>query len=218
MPIRFARQLTDQPSAHRADEPCVIRSRAARRNSRSEKAVGEADSFPYRLINDFYFRYHLRARRRCWTRPRCRSWTRCHSSCRRRRCSRSRCSCRRRGRRRTPTACGYVVHTHAWCQGGFEARERREHSQILLDATGCRLSVVAARVPVDHRKRIRAFGQYHFELGVIATSGGGEVGGLPPDDELPVRRSSQRLREDTAVWADTRLIGAQVVIVRKQGI
>ena len=39
---------------HRADEPCVIRSRAARGNSRGEKAVGEAVSFPYRLItNDF---------------------------------------------------------------------------------------------------------------------------------------------------------------------
>ena len=44
--------------------------------------------------------------------------------------------------------------------------------QILLDAAGCRQAVVAARVPVDHRKRIGAFGQYHFELGAIATSGG----------------------------------------------
>ena len=90
--------------------------------------------------------------------------------------------------------------------------------QILLDAAGCRQAVVAARVPVDHRKRIGAFGQYHFELGAIATSGRGEEGGLPPDNELPVRRSSQRLGEDTAVWADTRLIGTQVVIERKQGI
>src|SRR6266550_1122214 len=30
-PIRFARQFADQASAHRADESCVIRSRAARR-------------------------------------------------------------------------------------------------------------------------------------------------------------------------------------------
>jgi hypothetical protein len=45
-----------------------------------------------------------------------------------------------------------------------------------------------------------------------------EVGGLPPDDELPVRRSSQRLGEDTAVCAHTGLIGAQVVIIWEQGI
>ena len=37
---------------HSADEPCVIRSRAARGNSRGEKAVGEAVSFPYRLITN----------------------------------------------------------------------------------------------------------------------------------------------------------------------
>ena len=51
-PTRFARQLTDQASVHSADEPCVIRSRAARGNSRGEKAVGEAVSFPYRLITN----------------------------------------------------------------------------------------------------------------------------------------------------------------------
>jgi hypothetical protein len=45
-----------------------------------------------------------------------------------------------------------------------------------------------------------------------------EVGGLPPDDELPVGRSSQRLGEDTAVCADPRLVGAEIVIVWKQGI
>ena len=85
-----------------------------------------------------------RTRSRCRPRPRCRSLTWCRSSCRRGRgSSRSRrcrcsCGCRRRGRRRTPTACGYVVHTQAWCQSGFKARERREHTQILLDAAGCR--------------------------------------------------------------------------------
>jgi predicted ABC-type sugar transport system permease subunit len=45
-----------------------------------------------------------------------------------------------------------------------------------------------------------------------------EVGGLPSNDKLPVRRCSQRLGEDTAVCAHTCLIGAQVVIVREQGI
>jgi hypothetical protein len=45
-----------------------------------------------------------------------------------------------------------------------------------------------------------------------------EVGGLPSDDELPVRRSSQRLGKDTAVCADTGLIGAQIVIIWEQGI
>jgi len=123
-----------------------------------------------------------RARPRRWLRPRCwrrsgrgsrsrsrrsrcrRCSCRCGSSCRRsrsRRCSRrSCCRCWRscRGRRGTPTACGYVVHTQAWCQNGFIARERREHIQILLDAADCRQPVVAGH-PVDHRQRIRAFGQ-----------------------------------------------------------
>jgi hypothetical protein len=66
----------------------------------------------------------------------------------------------------------------------------------LLDAAGCGGAVVAARVSVDHGKRIRAFGQYHFELG---SPGIIEIDGLPSDDELPVGRSSQRLGKDTAV-------------------
>src|SRR6266540_2023960 len=48
------RQLVDQPSAHRADEPCIIRSRAARRELAKE-TVGEAVSFPYRLITNHLF-------------------------------------------------------------------------------------------------------------------------------------------------------------------
>src|SRR5882724_662897 len=120
---------------------------------------------------------------------------------------------RRRGGRGTATSCGYVVHTHAWCQRGDVTRERREHIQILLDAAGSRRAVVGG-CPVDRRQRIRAFGQQYLELGSAA--GNVEVGGLPPDDELPVRRSSQRLGEDTTVCADSRLIGAQVVIVRKK--
>src|SRR5207244_9301261 len=115
------------------------------------------------------------------------------------------CRCRcgtawRRGRRGTRTAWKHVVHTHGWCQHGFQARERREVSQILLDAAGCRQAVVAGR-PVDHRERIRAFGQEYLELGGCGGRWGVEVGGLPPDDELPVGRSSQRLAKDTAVWA-----------------
>jgi len=108
------------------------------------------------------------ARPWCWRRPRRNSRRR---SRRRRCCSRRRCcccsrrcgcwrssSCRRWGRCRAPTARGYVVHTQAWCQDGFIARERREHSQIFLDAADCRQPVVAGH-PVDHRQCIRAFGQ-----------------------------------------------------------
>ena len=88
------------------------------------------------------------SRRGCRTRWRCRCsscCSRCSSSSRRRRC-------------RTPTARGYVVHAQAWCQDGFIARERREHSQIFLDAADCRQAIVAGH-PVDHRQCIRAFGQ-----------------------------------------------------------
>jgi hypothetical protein len=69
------------------------------------------------------------------------------------------CSCRSRGRRGTATACGYVVHAQAWCQCRLIARERREHIQIFLDATNCARQAVVAGRPVDHRQRIRAFGQ-----------------------------------------------------------
>jgi len=86
----------------------------------------------------------------------------------------------------------------------------------LLDAAGGLCALVDRR-PVDRRQRTRAFGQHNLELGRSLT-GMVEVGGLPPDDELPVRRSSQRLGEDTAVCAHTGLIGAQVVIIWEQGI
>ena len=86
----------------------------------------------------------------------------------------------------------------------------------MLDAAGGLCALVDRR-PVDRRQRTRAFGQYNLELGRSLT-GMVEVGGLPPDDELPVRRSSQRLGEDTAVCADTGLNGAQVVIIWEQGI
>jgi hypothetical protein len=87
----------------------------------------------------------------------------------------------------------------------------------LLDAAGCGQAVVAARVPVDHRKRIGAFGQYHFELGI---PGHVEIDGLPPDDELPVGRTSHRLGKDTAVWARLKrtIHGEHVIIEWKQGI
>ena len=85
----------------------------------------------------------------------------------------------------------------------------------MLDAAGCGQAVVSGR-PVNHRERIRAFGQYYLELGRATNNV--EVGGLPPDNELPVGLSSQCLGKDTAVWADTGFIGAQVVIVWKQGI
>ena len=75
-------------------------------------------------------------------------------------------------------------------------------SQILLDAGDCRQPVVAAH-PVDHRQRIRAFGQYYLELRLRGTRRAVEVVGQPPDEELPVGRSSHRLGEDTAVWAGT---------------
>jgi len=129
-------------------------------------------------------------RRRC----RCGRWR----SCRRMRS----CCCSSRGRRGTPTARGYVVHTHAWCQHRCIARERREHIQIFLDPADCRQAVVAGH-PVDHRQRIRAFGQQYLELRLRGTRGAVEVVGLPPDDELPVWRTSHRLGEDTAVWAGT---------------
>ena len=70
----------------------------------------------------------------------------------------------------TATGCGYVVHTQAWCQRGFIARERREHIQILLDAANCRQPVVAGH-PVDHRQRIRAFGQQYLELACAGPGG-----------------------------------------------
>ena len=86
----------------------------------------------------------------------------------------------------------------------------------MLDTAGGLCALVDRR-PVDRRQRTRAFGQYNLELrgpfaGVV------EVSRLPSDDELPVRRSSQRLGEDTAVCAHTGLIGAQVVIIWEQGI
>src|SRR5438046_110491 len=40
-----------------------------------------------------------------------------------------------------------------------------------------------------------------------------EVGRLPPDDELPVGRNSQRLSKDTAIRARSYLISTQVVVV-----
>ena len=127
--------------------------------------------------------------------------------------------CRRRGRRGTATGVGYVVHTQAWGQRGFIARERREHIQILLDAAECRRQPVVAGHPVDHRQRIRAFGQQYLELRLRGTRGAVEVVGLPPDDELPVGRSSQRLGKDTAAWAGTHtFIGNQIGIVREEGI
>ena len=66
------------------------------------------------------------------------------------------------------------------------------------------VNAVVAGHPVDHRQRIRAFGQQYLELGGCGGRRAVEVGGLPPDDELPVGRSSQRLGKDTAVWADTQ--------------
>jgi len=145
-------------------------------------------------------------RRRC-----CRSWRSCRSVRRRGR--------GRRRRRGTTTPCGYVVHTQAWGQRRCIARERREHIQILLDAAECRRQPVVAGHSVDHRQRIGAFGQEHLELGLCGTRRAVEVVGLPPDDELPVGRSSQRLRKDTAAWAGTHtFIGNQILIVREQGI
>jgi hypothetical protein len=87
----------------------------------------------------------------------------------------------------------------------------------LLNAAGSRQAVVAARVPIDHRKRIGAFGQYHFELGVPGIV---EIDGLPPDDELPVGRASHRLGEDTTVCARLKrtIHGEHVIIEWKQGI
>jgi hypothetical protein len=73
----------------------------------------------------------------------------------------------------------------------------------LLDAANRRQPVVAGR-PVDHRQSIRAFGQYYLELRLRRTRGTVEVVGLPPDDELPIRRSSHRLGKDTAACAGTR--------------
>jgi hypothetical protein len=51
-PIRFARQLADQASAHRRTNRALSAQRAARDEPREGKAVGEADSFPYRLITN----------------------------------------------------------------------------------------------------------------------------------------------------------------------
>ena len=75
-------------------------------------------------------------------------------------------------------------------------------SQILLDTAGCRQTVVAG-CAVDHRQRIGAFGQEYLKLRGRGGRGSVEIGSLPPDDELPVRRSSQRLGKDTAGWAGT---------------
>ena len=131
IPVRRAVNGPDVRAA-KGNEPCVIRSRAALAGVKSCRGSCQLPLQAKSLIS-FHLRYDLRARRRCWPWPRCRSLTRwCHSCCRRSGCRSSGCSCRRRGRRRgrcrTPTARGYVVHTQAWCQGGFIARERREVS------------------------------------------------------------------------------------------
>ena len=87
----------------------------------------------------------------------------------------------------------------------------------MLDAAECRRQPVVVGHSVDHRQRTRAFGQYYLELGG-PTAGEVEVGGLPPDYELPVRRNSDRLGKDTAVCADSRLIGAEVGIEGEERI
>ena len=152
----------------------------------------------------------LGARDGCWPRSRCRGFSRPGSSCRRRR----RCSCR--GWRGTGTARWYVVHTKARRQDGLIAGERREHIQILLGAADCRQPLIGG-VTVDHRERIRAFGQYDLELG---GTGKVEVSGLPPDEELPVGRISHRLGKDTAVWARSShgISGEQIGVIREKGI
>ena len=53
-PIRFAAAINGPSVAYLANEPCVIRSRAACELA-SRKAVGEAISFPYRLIANYLF-------------------------------------------------------------------------------------------------------------------------------------------------------------------
>ena len=88
----------------------------------------------------------------------------------------------------------------------------------MLDAAHCRQPVVTGR-PVDRRQRPRAFGQYYLELRLRGTRRTIEVVRFPPDDELPVGRSSHRLSEDTAACAGTHtFIGHQIGIVREEGI
>ena len=88
----------------------------------------------------------------------------------------------------------------------------------MLDAADCSQTAVAS-YPVDYRQRIRAFGQQYLELRLRGTRRAVEIVGLPPDDELPIRRSSQRLGKDTAACAGTgSFIGNQIRIVREEGI
>ena len=115
-----------------------------------------------------------------------------------------------------PWVCGY--QRRPGVSVALITRERGEHIQILLDAADRARQAVIAGHPVDHRQRIRAFGQSYLELRLRGTRGAVEVVGLPSDDELPVGRSSQRLGKDTAAWAGTHtFIGNQVGIIRGRG-
>jgi len=84
----------------------------------------------------------------------------------------------------------------------------------LLDAAGC-LRPVVITGSVNYRERIRAFGQKNLEFGSPWMV---EIRRLVSDNKLLVRWTSQRLREDTAIWTGTQLIRSHIIIIRKQGV